>query len=96
VGDPEFKDYRYRPRPWPSETPYPSHEVWHYFNHPEDCGTSTDLKEMLPTPFKGPIAPRSRVFSVDIKERYSTLAIFIPAFLMFLLLGLPFSSYPAA
>ncbi|KAI9732723.1 MAG: hypothetical protein M1818_007457 [Claussenomyces sp. TS43310] len=42
VGDPEFEDYRYMPRPWPSETPYPSHEVWHYFMHPEDCGTSMD------------------------------------------------------
>ncbi len=85
VGDPEFEDYRYRPRPWPSETPYPSHEVWHYFMHPEDCGTSTDLKEMLPTRFKGPIAPRSRAFGVHIEERYSALAIFIPASFMFLL-----------
>jgi len=85
VGDPEFEDYYYRPRPWPSETPFPSHEVWHYFMHPEDCGTSTDLKEMLPTRFKGPIVSRSRAFGVHIEERYSALAIFIPAALMFLL-----------
>ena len=85
MGDPEFEDYRYRPRPWPSETSYPSHEVWHYFMHPEDCGTSTELKEMLPTRFKGPIPSRSRAFGVHIEERYSALAIFIPSSFMFLL-----------
>lgn len=50
--------------------------------YPEDCGTSSDLKDMLPTRLKGSIAPRSRAFGMHIEERYSILAIFIPALIV--------------
>lgn len=57
--------------------------------HPEDCGTSTEFQEMLPTRSKGPIVSGSRAFGVHIEERYSALAIFIPAAFMFLLTLVP-------
>lgn len=83
--DVEYEDYSYKPRPWPSEAPYPSHEAWHYFMHPEDCGTSAELKEILPIRVKGCITSHCRAFGMHIDERYSVLAIFIPAFIVVLL-----------
>jgi hypothetical protein len=52
--------------------------------HPADCGTSTDLNKMLPIRIKDATS-RIRAFGIHIEERYSVLAIFIPAFIMVLL-----------
>ncbi|KAF4996921.1 hypothetical protein FDECE_12244 [Fusarium decemcellulare] len=82
ASDPE---YRYSPRPWPFEVPYPSRELWHYFMHPEDCGTSTEMNQMLPIRVSDAIPHRIRAFGIHIEERYSVLTIFLPAFLMILL-----------
>lgn len=62
--DPVYAEYHYRPRPWPTFIPYPNNEAWHYFKHPVDCGTSTELNKELP---------------VLVKERYSALVIFVVA-----------------
>jgi hypothetical protein len=85
MSDPEYGDYRYSPQPWPSGVPYPSREVWHYFMHPADCGTSRELNKMLPVRVEDATTSRIRAFGIHIEERYSALAIFIPASVMVLL-----------
>lgn len=58
---------------------YPSGEVWHYFSNPSDCGTSTDLRSVLPVRIKGMIASRARAFGMHVEEAYSIWAILIPS-----------------
>lgn len=87
--DPEYGDYCYKPQPWPADTPFPRNEVWHYLNHPEDCGTSIYAKDMLPIRTKGPIASHTRAFGMHLEERYSILAILLPSFILALLFLAP-------
>lgn len=78
-SDPEYMEYRFNPRPWPPETPYPGHEVCWYFLHPEDCGTSKELKEMLPVRIKGSNITRCTAFGIYVEERYTFWVVFVPA-----------------
>ncbi|KAH8711840.1 hypothetical protein GQ44DRAFT_731073 [Phaeosphaeriaceae sp. PMI808] len=68
---------------------YPNGEAWYFFNHPEDCGTSTTLKEMLPKKFKDEEKSGTTVYGMYIEQRHSVWQIFIPAVL---LLGLTLGS----
>ncbi|KAK8848930.1 arginyl-trna synthetase [Apiospora arundinis] len=79
ASDPEYPEYSYQPRPWPSDQFYPSNEVWHYFSHPSDCGTSDALNRVLPVRVKGTLDSHARAFGIYIEERYSVWAIFLPA-----------------
>lgn len=88
-GEPEFCDYRYRPQPWPTDAPFPRSEVWHYLNHPEDCGTSAGAMDMLPIRIKGPITSRTRAFGMHLEERYSIWAILLPSLLLATLVFVP-------
>ena len=84
--DPEYDEYFYSPRPWPLETrPYPNSELWYYFKNPEDCATATKLNKKLPARISNIIASDARAFGIHIEERYSALAIFIPALTLLLL-----------
>ena len=87
--DPEYVDYCYKPQPWPADTPFPRNEVWHYLNHPGDCGTSANVKDMLPIRIKGPITSHTRAFGMHLEERYSILAILLPSLSLALLLLAP-------
>ncbi|TGJ88493.1 hypothetical protein E0Z10_g353 [Xylaria hypoxylon] len=78
-SDPEYSEYEYQPRPWPAGAPYPSNEVWHYFENPVDCGTSSCLSKILPVRIAGGIASRGRAFGIHIEEAYSIWAILIPS-----------------
>lgn len=79
ASDPEYPEYSYQPRPWPSDQFYPSNEVWHYFSHPSDCGTSDALNRVLPVRVKETLDSHARAFGIYIEERYSVWAIFLPA-----------------
>ncbi|KAI0405371.1 hypothetical protein F4802DRAFT_180002 [Xylaria palmicola] len=83
-SDPEYPEYQYQPRPWPAGALYPNNEVWHYFENPGDCGTSTYLRDVLPVQTAGGIGSRKRAFGLHIEEAYSAWAIFIPAFVVVL------------
>lgn len=89
--DPQFAEYLYNPRPWPDERPLPNAEFWHFFMHPEDCGTSTYLNDTLPTRLNGPIEGNRVIgFGVHIVERYSVLVIFVlPSIVTILVLLAP-------
>lgn len=87
--EPEYEEYRYRPQPWPSDAPFPTSQVWHYLNHPEDCGTSGAAMDMLPIRIKGPIASQKRAFGMHLEERYSIWAILLPSLILALLVLVP-------
>lgn len=87
--DPEYTDYYYTPNPWPEDRSFPNGEVWHFLNHPEYCGTSTETKDMLPVRLKGPIGSRTQAFGMYLNEEYSLLVITLPTILLSLLLMIP-------
>ncbi|CAM1501956.1 Fc.00g039400.m01.CDS01 [Cosmosporella sp. VM-42] len=76
--DPEYSEYRYSPRPWPASLPFPAREICWYFLHPQDCGTSSALNEMLPVRVRSGLATHRRAFGIYIEQRYSVWAIFVP------------------
>lgn len=81
-SDPEYHEYRYFPRPWPAQLPFPDREICWYFLHPEDCGTSSSLNQMLPARVGDDLVTHRRAFGIYIEELYSLWAIFIPVLLL--------------
>lgn len=77
-SDPEYSEYRYSPNPWPAGLPFPVQEMCWYFLHPEDCGTSSALNEMLPARIRGDLETHHKAFGIYIEQQYSVWAIFIP------------------
>jgi hypothetical protein len=61
---------------------FPNGEAWYFFNHPEDCGTSTALKEMLPKKSKDEEKSGTTVYGMYIEQRHSVWQIFVPAVLV--------------
>ena len=87
-SDPEYNDYRFAPRPWPAALPFPTREIFWYFLHPEDCGTSSSLNQMLPVRLGDDLVTHGRAFGIYFEELYSLWAIFIPVVVLSsLLLG---------
>ncbi|KAJ2999064.1 hypothetical protein NUW58_g123 [Xylaria curta] len=82
AADPEYIEYRFQPRPWPTGALYPSNEVWYYFRNPDDCGTSTDLNQILSVRIQGRLGSRARAFGIHIEEAYSVWAILVPSFVV--------------
>lgn len=74
-SNPEYPEYRFRP----VGAPYPSNEVWHFFQNPADCGTSTYLTEILPVRMQCGLGSRARAFGIHIEEAYSIWAIVVPS-----------------
>jgi hypothetical protein len=62
---------------------FPNGEAWYFFMHPEDCGTSKALKEMLPKRKKDVSNPE--IYGLYIEQRHSVWQIFIPAFVVIVL-----------
>jgi hypothetical protein len=61
---------------------YPNGEAWYFFNHPEDCGTSTALREMLPKKTRDEEKSGTTVYGMYIEQRHSVWQIFIPVILV--------------
>jgi hypothetical protein len=61
---------------------YPNGEAWYFFNHPEDCGTSTSLNEMLPKKSRDEEKSRIIVYGMYVEQRHSVWHIFVPAVLV--------------
>lgn len=80
----EDTDYTFMPRPWPSEIPFPSRELWYYFMRPDDCGTSTALNKMLPIKVVESSHSRMTAFGIFIEEGHSVIALCIPPLIIFL------------
>jgi hypothetical protein len=62
---------------------FPNGEAWYFFMHPEECGTSKALQEMLPKRKKDESNPK--IYGLYIEQRHSVWQIFVPALLVILL-----------
>ncbi|KAL6157453.1 hypothetical protein ACJQWK_06711 [Exserohilum turcicum] len=63
---------------WQDGDPYPNGEAWYFFSHPDDCASSTTLREMLPKRKKDEARSGTTVYGVYIEQRHSVWQIFIP------------------